>query len=260
MKRAITTALIALALLFSVQLEARAERLPELSHIDTPEKTAKNSERVVLTPTALGREAGTWNWNTIGFGVHSFDYQISRNFNVGATTVVPIGVLGLLGHITARKEVAKGVHIGFKAEAGAGAAFMFGGYGNLPAAAVYGAGGILTLGSEKLFINFHLPVYSGAITSGEGLQQLAGAVFAPSVAFGWSINSWVQLHAEAILPVAMSSAGADVHFALVNYGVRFSGKHLYGDVFFSIPIAQGSENFLRYMPLGVPGLALGYKW
>lgn len=245
---------------------------------------ATDPTKVIVGSTALPREARTWNWSSLYAGVHQFDYQVNRNVNMGIGTIVPIGVVGAMAHLSVYGQVAPALHLGLKAQVGIGGAYIFPGAG-----VFFGGGPMMTIGNKNIFLNVHVPMYGLTLLSAPfhsaspspyaegdpnyGVQpssysQPSPTVFIaiPNIGFSARVSQTVRLNLEVHVPLSPMmggggySPGVNGRFWLIQYGVRISGKHLYGDIFFTIPIAPGSEQLLMYMPIGIPGFSLGYKF
>lgn len=237
---------------------------------------ASDPTRVILGSTALPRQERTWNWQSLYAGLHQFDYQVNRNVNLGLSTVLPIGVVGAMGHISVYGQVSPLIHVGFKGQAGIGTAFI------APAGGILlGGGPMVTIGNKDIYLNIHVPMYgliglqytsygsphyNDSSYSGVSTPVATPPLFVaiPNIGFSARLTRVVRFNVEMHVPLSPAfgndAYGLNGRLWLIQYGIRISGRHLYGDIFFSIPIAPGSEHVLMYSPLGIPGFTLGYKF
>lgn len=228
------------------QTVTRAPRAKRISSQPPADAT-----RILYGSTALAAEKGTLNWTMYNLGLHQFDVQATDNLNFGVTTIVPIGVVAFIGHGTATFEVSPNVHLGVKVQGGVAHAFFSGTGGTV---GMWGGGAMATFGSEDLFLNVGFSAY-GVSGGGETLPLML-----PTIGGSWRVHRRVRLNLEAYAPLSPDLDDTNGKLWVIMYGARFTGDNIYGDVGFVIPAFPGAEEFLKYMPLGMPMLALGYSW
>ncbi len=239
----------------ATEIELTAQPLPE---VEADADADPNATGFGINETAFMPEKGSFSWTAIDFGLHHFELSVHENVTLTANTTLPVFVVGATVGTRVGGEVADDLHVSVSADVGGGA--VFGVVDDVADAgfAVFGGGPSLTYGSPDLYFNAKARAYGFAVSETGNAAWLA----MPSIGGGVRVADSVRLYAD-IGPVFVGDGeglkNAPGEFWAAQYGVHFHGDNLYGDVSFVMPIYDGAEEILRYLPMGFPNLTFGVK-
>ncbi len=236
----------------ATEIELTAEPLPEVQ----PEANGDpNATGFGMNETAFMLEKGSFSWTGIDFGLHHFEYAVHENVTLTANATLPLFIFGGTVGTRIGGEIADDLHLSVTADVGGAAVF---GFVDGAALAVFGGGPTLTWGSPDLYFNAKARAYGFAAGGSDDAVWLA----MPSVGGGVRVADSVRLYAD-IGPVFVGDGegvqNAPGELWAAQYGVHFHGDVLYGDVSFIVPIFDGAEDLLRFVPTGFPNLTFGVK-
>lgn len=211
--------------------------------------------RVIFSTSAFSRPRGTLNWTMYELGLHQLDYQATDNLNIGINALVPVAVVGLMAHAQYNWSISKYFHVGVRAQAAFFTEFV---EGEMMALA-YGGGPVMTIGTPDLFLNVHVPMY-GLSAAADDDFETRFALF-PSIGGSWRVARRLRINVEVHKPLSPDfDSDANTSIWAVLYGVRIFGENIYGDISFVLPLSEDAGEYLKYMPMGLPLLTLGYSW
>jgi len=219
------------------------------------DQRASDPSRVVYDQTAIPARKGSIRWAAHNLILHSVDYAPSEHIEVGLSSVVPVGIYGVFPRVRAMFSPAAKIHLGLIATGGVFGTYVDDGQGIL----VYGAGPMVTVGDERLFFNAGL--LAGAATLLGGSSDDAGDTawaMLPNLGFSWRFHRSLRANVEVIAPLGGEIDNGTIWVIL--YGLRLFSENIYGDVSFNIPIFENAGDILKYAPLGIPLLTIGYQW
>ena len=207
--------------------------------------------RVLYSPTAFTRPARVFGFNAFELGTLTFDYGATKNVEVGIQTAIPIGFVSIGGL----------VKVGAAWDGGAVAV-----RGNVLAvqvlesdvspAVVYGAGPMFTLGNYERYLNVGAQFY-GLTVDGESV-----GLALPNVGGSVRLTGATRIGAEIYLPAGLDE-DLDFglgEFAVLIWGVRLFGDHIWGDIALIDPFCDGCSDIYSVIPLGIPFLNIGGTW
>lgn len=220
------------------------------------ESHASDPSRMIFGTTALSRGAKKLYWTAYQIGVHFLDYAPSEHVEAGLGTALPVGIYGLMPRLKLLLHPTPNVHLGMHFAGGIFGTFI----GDNAGFGAYGGGPVATFGDEKLSFSTSF-FFGGRSTFGLSnwpFQDDTRWIALGNAGVSWRINRRVRLGMEVNVPLHQ---GFELNgkFWVLMYGVRIFGEHLYGDINMVVPLFDGVDEILRYMPLGVPFLVFGYK-
>jgi hypothetical protein len=209
--------------------------------------------RMLYADTALLPPANTFTWRSLNLGGHFFGYTVTDNVQLGATTMVPAGAMGIAPEIKIAGPIGDNVNMGVAARGGVMGLF----FGDSPVFSLFGGGPMLTVGDSDLQFTV------GTVAYGLGLDDEFSFLVYPYAGGSVQVADKVKLNLE-FGPVFFGDSYGSVadpgKVWLINYGVRFHGANFFGDVGFALPACEGwFDSVAKYMPLGVPMLMFGYS-
>jgi len=221
--------------------------------VEPPPPKDPEPGRMLYADTALLPPANTFTWRSMNLGGHFFSYTVTENIQLGATTMVPAGAMGIAPEIKIAGPVGKNVSMGVGARGGVMGLF----FDDSPVFSVFGGGPMLTVGDSDL----HFTV--GTVAYGLGMDDEFSFLIYPYAGGSARVADKVKLNLE-FGPVFFGDSEGEVSDPgkvwLINYGVRFHGENFFGDVGFMIPACEGwFDTVAKYMPLGIPMLMFGYS-
>ena len=237
------------AALWKMKEEIRSETAGKRFILKDPDPT-----RMVYSSTAFPLEKGQAQWTIHELGYWMFKHNPTENITIQFHTVVPIGVLVLGPSIKITGEISPHARAGVLGEV-----LFFTPYVEESDffAVAYGGGPLLTLGSRDYYVNFASLMYGGyEEDDGDGED---GYVVLPEIGTGLRISRRAAFHAEYIftIPSKHEETGELTFFM---YGIRIFGESVFGDINFVMPIYDGMDEYLDYLPMGFPLLVFGFNW
>jgi len=230
--------------------------------------------RVTVSPTAVGMRKGDFTVTGYGLGLWELQYGVHENVQVGALTMLPVGIAGLIPMVSAHYRVNEHFAVGGGAYAG-----IFGSFADMDLVddafvVLYGGSVQLTgiWGRHVLNLSFIVGSAAGRLSYDAGddegdvdsFSNLDGAYMLPSVGYRFEVHPNWSLQFEVAIPVFAGpdiSMGTQETVPLVFYGVRGHGGLVYGDFGFVLPCHEEYfENIWKYTPLGIPYFSLGFAF
>jgi len=211
---------------------------------------APDREMTVLSDTAFTSPEGQFRWTSTDLLGHRVDYAITDNVEIGATVLLPIGLVGGMPEVTFGGQLGRKVH----------GALVLRGVAAAPLAdlddGAFAVGGEarLTVGTPQQYLNLTVHAYGGSTNLSKGDLNW---IVIPTLGGGISVSDMVQLHLAfgAVIP----ATGNVEPVWGTRYGVRLRGAHLFGDIGFVLPLdKEWFDGPAEYMPLGIPMLNFGY--
>lgn len=238
----------------SVRMRPDGSADPQRPPVD--DMRASDPSRMIFGTTALSRGAKKVYWTAYQIGVHFVDYAVSEHVEFGLGTALPVGIYGLMPRLKLLLHPTPKVHLGLQFTGGIFGTFIEGNVGF----GAYTGGPVLSFGDEKLSFSTSF-LFGGRSTYGDdGYRDDDNTrwIALGNAGVSWRLNRRVRLGLEVNVPLHQ---GFELNgkFWVLMYGVRIFGEHIYGDINMVVPLFDGVEDVLRYMPLGVPFLVFGYK-
>jgi len=230
--------------------------------------------RVTISPTAVGIGKGNFTVTGYGLGIWELQYGVTENVQVGALTLLPVGLAGLVPLVSANYRVNDNFAIGGGVYAG-----MIGTFTDLSIidealTVIYGGSFQMTgiWGRHSLNVSLIAGSAAGRLMYDLGNEEgevdrfanLPGAYMLPSIGYRFEMNPFWSLQIEVAIPVYAGRDGPmdiDSVVTMIFYGVRGHGGMVYGDIGFMIPAhLDYFTGIWRYMPFGIPYFSLGFAF
>lgn len=216
------------------------------------------ASRMVTTNTAFMSKKKTFQWSSLDIGLQRFDYSVSDHVEIGGTVTLPVMFFGAAPHVRFGGELAKNVRMSGGLTGGVLVPLFDDGEALF---GMYGGHFALTIGTPDLYFNTGVQAYGLTSSfSGDGFLSGTHTTWAvlPNIGMGARLSEKVKFHAE-LHAVFAENLDAGKVWAL-NYGIRIHGNALYGDIGFVLPLFEDVyDTAIKYMPLGVPTLSIGYR-
>lgn len=230
--------------------------------------------RVTVSPTAVGMEKGDFTVTGYGLGVWELQYGVHENVQVGALTLLPVGVAGLVPLVSAHYRVNENFAVGGGAYFGIVGTFTDMELVDNAFVIVYGGSFQMTGIWGKHSLNASLIAGSAAgrmmydVGDSEGtvdhFSNLDGAYMLPSIGYRYEVHPNWSLQFEVAIPVFAGPGGsmdADDVVTMIFYGVRGHAGLVYGDLGFMIPAhREYFTEIWKYTPIGIPYFSLGFAF
>jgi hypothetical protein len=244
---------LSLLLASAITTAARADDSPVV--IGAPDTAAvagdPNIDRGFVLPTAMTQPAGSVTYNNYELLLHGITYGLTDRLQLSATVLAPIlKEMPFVGYASLKGQIYRGerLHLALQGSVGGGYN-RDGGDGAFMA----GLGGLGSLCVRQ---------DCSSLLSASVTYQLISDRFNSSnggLIYGVSLVHRVGAHVKLLAEVASASAfsSGDLKGALINYGVRFYGNNIAGDIGFIKPIRDdGGDPFL----VGLPFASISYRW
>lgn len=230
--------------------------------------------RVTISPTAVGMEKGDFTVTGYGLGVWELQYGVHENVQIGALTLLPVGVAGLIPTVSAHYRVNENFAVGGGAYFGIVGSFADMSVVDQAFVLVYGGSFQMTGIWGKHSLNVSLIAGSAAgrlawdVGDSEGdvgtFSNLRGAYMLPSVGYRYEVHPNWSLQIEVAIPVFAGPDGSmdgDDVVTMIFYGVRGHAGLVFGDLGFVIPAhREYFTEIWKYTPLGIPYFSLGFAF
>jgi len=208
--------------------------------------------RGIFFPTAFTRPLGEAAWTIFDVGHWTFDYGATDQIEIGVQTGPPVGAL----------LVAPQAKFAIHARSASVGLFAFGGafipvVGDLNTVLFYGGGPMVTIGSPDRFVNMGVQNYFVS-TGNDGV-----ALLVPNAGGSARLGRRFRASLEIFVPDVVGDQGEELDpgdIILINYGVRFVGSRLWGDLAFVYPVCDDCGEVTDVLPLGLPLLGIGLTW
>ncbi len=232
------------------------------------------SDKTLLQPTAIPYRSPKARWTSVLGIYHEVAFTLSENFRAGVSTAVPLGFFGFAGFLQYYPFANKNSLFHF--------ALRIGGGGILPMSELFAGNPtfygvfyftpIITVGNERVFVNLVFPMglFTNRLYRFESTKGETGAIWYwdvvpsayPGLGLGVLIKRGIRFVLEANSPGFGLDSRAEFKGFLISYGLRLTGKNLFGAIYFNIPAIEGVDllSFLKYLPLGIPSFNIGYQW
>lgn len=255
--------------LLSTGIPGRSLRSPALR-----DPAALTRHRVTVSPTAVGMEKGDFTITGYGLGIWEFQYGVHENVQIGALTLLPVGVAGLIPTVSAHYRVNDHFAVGGGAYVGVVGSFTDMDLVDQAFVVLYGGSFQMTAIWGRHTLNFSLIAGSAAgrllydLGDDEGyvdtFTNLRGAYMLPSIGYRFEMHPNWSLQIEVAIPVYADPDGhmtADDVVTMIFYGIRGHAGLVYGDLGFMIPACEGYfTEIWKYTPIGIPYFSLGFAF
>ncbi|MCA9670992.1 MAG: hypothetical protein KC503_35590 [Myxococcales bacterium] len=218
--------------------------------------------RLGFGATARGRRKGEWGYTIIDLAYHEAEYGVTDWLEAGLATAVPVGFISFIAHVKISKALSDNVHLALDVRGGFWAPYV--GDSDKFRLGAYGGGPILTATAGRLTVNAAVPVY-GVTMSRErfdGREYFNTLLVAPNIGLSLRLtqSGSVSLFAEYHMLLSPSFGDLNGRLGAALYGVRLKGKKMYGDLGFFMPVFPDTDELVKFLPVGIPLLSMGYCW
>jgi hypothetical protein len=226
------------------------------------EFTDPDASRIVYAQTGIPREEGVFDATAHNLGFWVAEYGVHENVAIGLKFLLPIGFIALNPNIRTGFQAAEKVWLGAAVNFLYFSPYIDVGDGNDFDVLTYGGTLSLSAGDDTFLFNFAF-TGQGATVIPEGDPNNTEGFFLPQLGVSIRLHEMVKLNVELSTPLVtdedfMSELAG--RFWLVMYGLRIHGSWIYGDISFIWPAQEGVwDDFMKYMPMGIPMLSFGFQ-
>lgn len=238
------------------------------------EPVSLTRHRVTISPTADGIGKGNFTVTGYGLGIWELQYGVTENVQVGALTLLPVGLAGLVPLASAQYRVNDNFAVGGGVYAGIIGTFADLSIIDQALTVIYGGSFQMTgiWGRHSLNVSLIAGSAAGQLVYDLGNEEgevdrfanLPGAYMLPSIGYRFEMNPFWSLQIEVAIPVYAGRDGSmdiDSVVTMIFYGVRGHSGMVYGDIGFMIPAhLDYFTGIWRYTPFGIPYFSLGFAF
>ena len=212
-------------------------------------------------PTALTPPAGTWSFDDYELVLVGISYAVTDQFQVSATTMVPVTSDLYWGFLSAKLQILKAGNLRVAAQAGV--AFVsekednFDAMGNDITSSTLTSGGEVGAAATYCIDPDCYSHVDGFVGAAFAHQNDSSVPVAFSAAFVARLGKHVRLVAEADTAHLFGRLNDQADGILGWYGVRFTSRSIGVDVGFAKPFCSDCSS--STFPIGFPIVAFAYR-